>query len=180
MLCSICHENEACIFVEQTNVAPPRKKMCICQECAKQFGIPPNPKTMTKSLTSLFEAFMNVSNANDAYKNSPDRTKLCPVCGISLLNIKKTRKVGCPECYEIFKNEIKEIFKNIGVTSKYVGSMPKRIRNFNSVLTTRIAIQGKLEESLKKEDYEKAAIYRDYLRALEKTPVAGDSEVADE
>ena len=58
--------------------------------------------------------------------------------------------------------------------------MPKRIRNFSSVLTTRVAIQGKLEESLKKEDYEKAAIYRDYLKALEKAPVAGDGDAEDE
>ncbi len=180
MLCSLCHENEACIFVEQTNAAAPRKKMCLCVDCARQFGISPNTRTMNKSLTALFDAFMKVSKADDVYKNSPDSKKLCPVCGSSLLSIKKTRKVGCPECYEIFKDDINDIFKNIGVTTSYTGSMPKRIRNFSSVLTTRVAIQGKLEESLKKEDYEKAAIYRDYLKALEKSPVAGDDDTEDE
>ena len=37
-------------------------------------------------------------------------------------------------------------------------------------------IQGKLEESLKREDYEKAAVYRDYLKALEKSPVSGGED----
>ncbi|MBR1715905.1 MAG: UvrB/UvrC motif-containing protein [Treponema sp.] len=180
MLCSLCHENEACIFVEQTNVVTQKRRMCLCADCARQFGIPPTSKTMTKSLTALFDAFLKVNNANDVYRNSPDSKKLCPVCGISLLSIKKTRKVGCPECYAIFKDEINDILKNIGVTNEYTGSMPKRIRNFSSVLTTRVAIQGKLEESLKKEDYEKAAIYRDYLKALEKAPVAGDGDAEDE
>ena len=54
--------------------------------------------------------------------------------------------------------------------------MPKRLDTFRSVLTDRIALQGKLEESLKNEDYEKAAVYRDYLRALEKSPVNGNDD----
>ncbi|MBP5283792.1 MAG: UvrB/UvrC motif-containing protein, partial [Treponema sp.] len=49
-----------------------------------------------------------------------------------------------------------------------------RIRGFRSTLTDRTLIQGKLQESIKNEEYEKAAFYRDYLRAMEKTPVTGD------
>lgn len=176
MLCSLCHENDAILFVEQTNPMIPKKRMGLCFGCAHQFGISPYSKVIGKSLSALFDAFLKVGAAEDAYKNSPDKSKLCPVCGISLLQIKKSRKAGCPECYSIFKNDIDEIFKNIGVTREFNGSMPKRIKNFNSVLTTRVAIQGKLEESLKKEDYEKAAVYRDYLLALEKSPVSGDGD----
>ena len=51
--------------------------------------------------------------------------------------------------------------------------MPKRLKNFHSVLNDRIVLKSKLEESIKNEDYEKAAIYRDYLKALEKSPVSG-------
>ena len=54
--------------------------------------------------------------------------------------------------------------------------MPNRLSTFRSVLTDRIALQAKLEESIKNEDYEKAAIYRDYLKALEKSPVAGGED----
>lgn len=176
MICSICHQNESVLFVEQTNMDPPRKRMGLCPECARNFGISPYSKTIGKSLSALFDAFLKVGNANDVYRNSPDRNKLCPVCGISLLQIKKTRRVGCPECYSIFRDDIDSIFENIGVSSAYSGSMPKRLKNFSSVLTARVAIQGKLEESLRKEDYEKAAVYRDYLKALEKTPVSGDSD----
>lgn len=51
--------------------------------------------------------------------------------------------------------------------------MPNYVKGFRSVLTDRILLQSKLEESIEKEDYEKAAVYRDYLKALEKTSVAG-------
>lgn len=175
MLCSLCHENESVMFVEQTNVSP-KKRMNICLECAKQFGVMPNSKVKEKSLAALYEAFLRYGTVEEVEKKSPDKSKLCPVCGISLFQIKKNQTVGCSECYEVFKKELSSIFKNIGVTTKYSGSMPKRLSKFNSVLTSRIAIQGKLEESLKHEDYEKAAVYRDYLRALEKTAVSGGDD----
>ena len=85
----------------------------------------------------------------------------------------RSLQAGCPECYAVFKNEISDLLKKQGVTAGYTGSMPRRLAKFKSVLTDRIQIQAKLEESLKKEDYEKAAVYRDYLKALEKQPVAG-------
>ena len=53
--------------------------------------------------------------------------------------------------------------------------MPKRIASFRSLLTDRIDLEAKLEQSVKDEDYEKAAIYRDYLRALERKSVADGS-----
>jgi len=176
MICSLCHKNDAVIFVEQTNVAAPRKKMNVCLVCASKFGISPDTRTVGNNLSALFDAFVRHTSASNNEKKSPDKSKLCPVCGISLFQIKNNRKAGCSECYSIFKNEIDVILQNLGADSRYKGSMPKRIRNFNSVLTTRIAIQEKLEESLKEENYEKAAVYRDYLRALEKTPVSGDSD----
>ena len=84
------------------------------------------------------------------------------------------RITGCTECYSIFEDEIRKIQEKNGLQGHYAGRMPKRIRGFRSTLTDRTLIQGKLQESIKNEEYEKAAFYRDYLRAMEKTPVTGD------
>ena len=167
MLCDLCGENEAVLFIEQTN-ANTKRKLNLCFECAKLHGVSPDSKTIGRSLAMLFDSLLG--RAKSQGKKEDDR--LCPVCGISVNEIKMTRKAGCPECYSIFKNEVGEVFKKIGVLPPYKGTLPKRLKNFRSVLTDRIVIQGKLEESLKREDYEKAAVYRDYLKALEKSPVS--------
>ncbi|MBQ0052235.1 MAG: UvrB/UvrC motif-containing protein [Treponema sp.] len=169
MTCDLCGENEAILFIEQSN-GDTKRKLNLCFDCARAHGVSPDSKTIGKSLTNLFETILNKK------KVDPESSKLCPVCGISLAEIRLTRHTGCPECYSIFRNEIGQIFKRIGVNGNYGGTMPKRLKNFRSVLNDRIVLQTKLEESIKKEDYEKAAIYRDYLRALEKTPVAGGSD----
>ena len=54
----------------------------------------------------------------------------------------------------------------------YSGSLPQRISSFKSVLNDRVALQIKLDQAVKEENYEKAAMYRDYLKALEKSSVA--------
>ena len=71
---------------------------------------------------------------------------------------------------------VRDILSKQGIKGPYKGVMPNRLSTFRSVLTDRIALQAKLEESIKNEDYEKAAIYRDYLKALEKSPVAGGED----
>ncbi len=166
MICSICHENEAVLFLEQ--VSPSKRKLNLCVDCAKKYNVSSDSQTIGRAIASLFQSFLR--------KEKEEEKKLCPVCGISLSEVKRKESAGCPECYSIFKNYLDEQFKKIGVTSKYTGSMPKRLRGFSSVLTQRMSIQDKLDESLKNEDYERAAVYRDYLRALEKTPVSEGSD----
>lgn len=169
MICDLCGENEAVLFVER-NGDDGKHKLNLCFDCAAEHGISPDSRTIGHSLAVLFDTILKRK------KVSLDSQKLCPVCGTSLENIKLTRRAGCPECYSIFKNDIAEILGKLGAKGSYSGIMPKRLKNFHSVLNDRIMLKSKLEESLKKEDYEKAAIYRDYLRALEKTPVSGGGD----
>ncbi|MBR1536597.1 MAG: UvrB/UvrC motif-containing protein [Treponema sp.] len=170
MICDLCGENEAVLFIEQTNENT-KRKLNLCFECARINGVSPDSKTIGRSLALLFDSILG---RNKTQKAKDDR--VCPVCGISVSEIKMTRRAGCPECYSIFKNEVTEVFKKIGVVPPYKGTLPKRLKHFRSVLTDRIVIQAKLEESLKREDYEKAAVYRDYLKALEKSPVSGGED----
>ena len=50
----------------------------------------------------------------------------------------------------------------------YCGSFPRHVSDGRSVLQDRIILQEKLEESVAKEDFEKAAIYRDKIKELDK------------
>ncbi|MBQ8013144.1 MAG: UvrB/UvrC motif-containing protein [Treponema sp.] len=168
MICDLCGENEAVLFIEQTN-ANSKRKLNLCVECARKNGVSPDSKTIGRSLAMLFESLLGKNKAQQKKEDS----RVCPVCGSSVKEITMIRQAGCPECYSVFKSEALDSFKKIGVIPPYKGTLPKRLKNFRSVLTDRIIIQAKLEESLKREDYEKAAVYRDYLKALEKSPVAG-------
>lgn len=92
--------------------------------------------------------------------------KVCSVCGNSFNQITKDKLFGCPECFYTFEDEIKEIFKSYKITQIYSGSLPKRLKGYKSNLVSRVDTQLKLQEAIKNEEYEKAALYRDYLNVL--------------
>lgn len=162
MLCDLCHQREATFFVEQTSKTG-KRKLHFCVECVKERGFSTDPKDISKALNSLFAEYFEGTKANDL---------VCPVCGQKLSKILLTGLVGCPECYEIFKDKIIDYLKKNNVYGEYTGSMPKRLASFRSPLTDRIEVQKKLEKAIENEDYEKAAFYRDYLHAIENKPVS--------
>lgn len=166
MICDFCNERDAIFFIEMQKQGG-KTRLNLCRECAARLGVSQNPA----SISSLFKELSNISQ-----QISENDRKVCPVCGTGLSSIKRTRLAGCPECYSIFKAEIQAILSRRGVKDRYSGEMPRRLASFRSVLTDRMVLQSKLEESLKHEDYEKAAVYRDYLRALEKTPVSENGD----
>ena len=171
MICDFCHEREAVIFMEQTTSDGSRRKIHICTDCALERGITSDSRSIEQSIGNLFKELARAAKRIDEMNS-----KMCPVCGTNLGSIKKTLKTGCPECYAIFKDEIKNLMSQKGLNGSYTGSMPSRLANIRSVLNDRIALQNKLNAAVQNEDYEKAAMYRDYLRALEKTAVSSGGE----
>ena len=105
---------------------------------------------------------------------------VCPVCGSTFKEIVKNQLIGCPECYYAFQEEIRRNYKSFGITQSYKGSLPKHVKGFDSTLVTRIEVQLKLDEAIEKEEYEKAAFYRDYLKVIDSKYVNGDAEAEDE
>lgn len=102
--------------------------------------------------------------------------KVCSVCGCTFDKIAKTQNIGCAECYYTFEEEFKETLKEHGISTEYKGSLPKRLKGYRSTLVDRMTMQIKLEEAIAAEEYEKAALYRDYLKVLNNGKETKDSQ----
>ena len=91
--------------------------------------------------------------------------KRCNVCGFSFDDIIKNKSIGCPYCYETFKTEFILSLKSIGVD---IGErdIQEKDDKINPHLDKGL-LQEQMERAVSEENYEKAAIYRDYLRALD-------------
>ncbi len=171
MICDLCKKNEAAIFLEAVGNGG-KRKLNLCVNCAASRGI--STKITAPDVKNIESIFAELKELDK--KKNEENFRLCPVCGRSLAEIKETGTAGCPECYESFNKEIAAEMKKNGVSGKYSGSMPKRLSCFRNSLTDRTDLQAKLEEAVKSENYEKAAVYRDFLRALEHGSVARGSE----
>lgn len=171
MICDLCGKKPAAIFMESV-LKGGIKKINLCNECAVKRGI--IPPAITPNQIDIQGIFRDIELRKAEL--DIDTKRLCPACGKSLYEIKRTGCAGCPECYSVFSGDIKNAFSSHGLNGKYSGSLPKRVKGFKSSLTDRSDLQAKLEEAIKIENYEKAAVYRDYLKALENGEVF-DGEV---
>ncbi|MCR5495857.1 MAG: UvrB/UvrC motif-containing protein [Treponema sp.] len=166
MVCDLCKKNEAVIFLESLGKNG-KRKINLCMACAMSRGIQaPVSAQNAKNLASVFKEIEEKEAAFDI-----NSKRLCPVCGKSLFDILKSGLAGCPECYEVFKSDLTSFLNSCGISGPYTGSMPNRLSGFRNSLTDRSDLQAKLDEAVKSENYEKAAVYRDFLRALEKGSV---------
>jgi protein arginine kinase activator len=101
---------------------------------------------------------------------------VCGECGTTLANVKVGHHVGCSHCYEVFGDVIinelilsHTLFPGIVKQKKsvpmHVGRAPGETREVSPSLKL-IALNEALEETLKLEDYEQAALLRDQIREL--------------
>lgn len=107
----------------------------------------------------------------------------CGNCGTTLEALRLGSTLGCNECYEVFGDVIiNDLLKEgkvpvrIATTKKttpiHIGRAPGESQEINPSLRL-IALNEALRETLKREDYEQAAMLRDQIKEL--TEKEGDS-----
>ncbi len=162
MLCNMCNERDAVLIVQQVSLDN-KKEVHLCPVCAKDRGLNVSSDNNDPSVEKLINSISTLK-------------KRCYVCGKSIDDIRKSGMLGCAECYVAFNDDIKDILLKTNKEASYSGSMPKKLEHFRSILTDRIEIQKKLDASIEQEDFEKAAMYRDFLKALERPSISGAEE----
>lgn len=173
MKCDICHDKEAIVFIRQVNGSAVNE-LHLCSDCARIRGFSSNEAKIEMSLGNLLSGLVDSS----LHQNSKNRA--CTVCGHLLKDLIENKRAGCPECYVHFNKEILAQLRSDGIQGDYTGSLPKQLAYFKSSLTDRMMLQSKLEKAINEEDYEKAAVYRDRLRILEKKGVMHADNEQDE
>lgn len=92
--------------------------------------------------------------------------KRCEVCGSTAININKYGKLGCANCYEVFKDELIETLKNLHPEILHKGKVPKsapvNIKNDVQVQS----LKEQLEQAIKLENFELAVTLRDEIKKL--------------
>ena len=113
---------------------------------------------------------------------------VCGECGTTLANVKVSHRVGCSHCYDVFGDVLihelvlaHAIFPGIIKQKKsipmHIGRGPGETQEISPSLKL-IALNEALEATLKKEDYEQAAMLRDQIKELteEKEETEGNND----
>lgn len=162
MLCQSCNKNKATIhFTKIVNGDIEERHICdSCAKANKEFDFEfPFP------FHKLFTGLLGVTQVDEI--DQPNFKKInCPTCGLDYKRFIESGKFGCAKCYEVFTDEIEILLKNIHGHSVHTGKIP--IKSEEKILQKREIenLKIELQECIRIEDFEKAAILRDEIKNI--------------
>lgn len=163
MLCQNCNTKNATVHF--TKVVNNKKvELYLCEQCAKEKG--QINFSAPFSLADFFPGFAGYSMKNPYVTGYPEMKK-CSKCGMSYEDFQKTGKLGCSECYNIFKEEITPLVKRIHGAVEHQGKVPSGISGKIKTTGEIQLLKEHLGKAIQSEEYEKAAKLRDKIRQLE-------------
>lgn len=165
MQCDYC-DSTASVFFTQI-VDGETKKSSLCEKCAVEHGVT-DPKGFLighiHALGGKEESAKPETPVESAGEASA--AAVCPGCGFAFDDLKKTGRLGCSECYQFFRSDIKH---NLGGMHKGVshhGRVPVGMLEAFEKRQQLECLEQEMNEAVKTEDYEKAAALRDQLNQL--------------
>ncbi len=159
MLCYICKQNEATVHLAQIAEGK-MQKVDLCEACAKEKGV---QDVSNISLASLLVGL----GATDEAKTEAGGGVRCPACGFTQADFKKTGRLGCSECWQVFAEALAPLLKAMHKGEHHVGKIPSKAAHTIVVREQIEELAGQLEKAVRAEKYEEAAQIRDQIRALE-------------
>jgi len=187
-ICQKCKKAPARIHVTEVPETPEEPvQHHFCETCAVEFDLPFAP--VADKLPDNIWKLLHLS------KQATQRRKVqeCPQCKMTLDELRRRGRMGCPHCYEAFSRYVSELIERMHGAREHVGQRPTRTIEAQPLpvpqevpgqeaamaatatqeresLQDRITgLQAELSEAIADEAYERAAALRDELRTLEAT-----------
>lgn len=138
------------------------QKTSLCRDCAIKEGV------FASDNTSLFDEMF--SSFSDLLGFEHVENIVCPICKTTLKEFKSTGKLGCPNCYEIFRDEISSLIKRIAPFEKHKQDAIKSPKTKTKKLTKDEQINALRQEmklAVSEERYEDAAKIKKQITKLE-------------
>ena len=191
-ICDECKKNNATVYYKQTVNGKTTEKH-LCAECADKYGIFEKNDFgdfWNGAFVDPFEdVFSKMFFGLPAASNKLASPERCPTCGSTLGDIRRESRMGCPDCYTVFREFLEDgDTKYKGRAPKTRGSIGERaaeaahkikenVSEKVQAVKEKISEAGKadpvaemraeLKKAVAEENYEKAAELRDKIRAAE-------------
>ncbi len=160
MLCEKCGKNNATTHI-RTVVNGVVYEKNLCGYCAASEGYGDMKyNSLTQMLSSMFGDMTPFDSACNAVK--------CECCGSTFSDIAESGKVGCPQCYTTFYDELLPYLKRVHGSTKHIGKIPNRAPlAVKADEETVDGLRSKLNQLIREEKYEEAAVIRDKIKKIE-------------
>lgn len=160
MRCERCGKREATVHFTQVEGDTVVQRH-LCDACAAELNIDVAPGT---AATGPLAAFLSQLEAT----REPRAGGACPGCGLRLIDLRRSGRVGCAQCYDHFSEHLRPLLRKLHGHLQHVGKHPPDGSAPELDRAARLLhLRRDLERSIAMEDFERAAMLRDQIRRLE-------------
>lgn len=174
MLCDECGKNKATVHLTEI-VNEQITKLNLCEVCAKEKGSHVEQHFGIADLLSALSDVEAPAPSAGAIAGAPPAAakNKCANCGMTYEDFKKIGRLGCGECYQVFKPSLLPLLKRIHGSNLHMGKTPDPQHVKEQKVASRLhdeldAVKQELAKAIKKEEFEEAAALRDKVKFLEK------------
>ncbi|MDR2506133.1 MAG: UvrB/UvrC motif-containing protein [Oscillospiraceae bacterium] len=158
MLCEKCGVAPATIHLT-TIVGGEKIEQHLCAACCQKQKQALTMAGMSTLLLSLLKGASGV----------PDETVTlrCHSCGQTFEVFQKTGMLGCPKCYEVFKEHLTPLLSRIHGKTSHTGRVPPDTFEQTTMARRLESLRRNMDRAIAEEDFELAAQLRDEIRAMQ-------------
>ena len=177
MICELCGKNKAIIHIQEV-VNGHKKNVHFCGSCAGNKSLPLKTSKGTGVAKYIFDLSIPFEKNSNLSLN--ESSVQCITCGMKKDDFQETGRLGCPDCYESFWEILEGILplmhsgnRHRGKSSKndlyhFAGDFPDRKNQpLQDQANDLFVLNQGLDEAVKTENFELAAVLRDKLSDLE-------------
>ncbi|KAB3532411.1 UvrB/UvrC motif-containing protein [Alkaliphilus serpentinus] len=162
MLCDECKKRNAVVHMSKI-VQGKKEELHLCEVCARNKDVSIEKNfTIPNFLANLLDAGMG-SGIVKGY----DEVLKCNHCGSTFREFKQNGRLGCDECYQIYKEKLKPLVRRIHGNTKHIGKVPKRCGGIIHLRKQLQELKQKLQKAIDQEAFEEAAVLRDEIHRIE-------------
>jgi len=132
----------------------------LCEMCAKE-------------LFGSFEKSFSQGVASGLLDEPSARECVCPSCGTTFSDFQRTGLLGCPSCYDVFREELLPYIAKIQGKVEHIGKSGEVNTAEHEVLIKLSALQTEMESALEMGDYARVDAINRQINALKKKPKGG-------
>ncbi len=178
MKCQQCEKQATHHITELTDGKP--QELHLCEECARVYLSVGNEHESNPAVSNLAGMLaQQMAVGETAEELARLEQKSCPVCGISFLEFRKQGRLGCPNDYAYFAEELEPLLLNIHGETQHTGKVPKHSTGDIQLQTELIRLRREMKEAIATENYERASEIRDHITAIEQGIEQDDDEPAE-
>lgn len=176
MQCEHCKKRKATIFYKE-NINGHIKEFQLCNDCATVYQQTDELEYLSICMEDFSQSLLLNTNQNAdpiPQLNTPPIPKdppSCPVCGLTLSQLQSNSRMGCETCYAVFipwlqlplQLHIPSPSSSISQGKRY----PRAYRQRKEKQTKISSLKQELALAITTQAFEKAALLRDEIQALE-------------